>query len=492
MLRQGGRTLEETAWALGVKISTLCEWNKAFDEKMVPLIVPDRRGKGCKITADMVREIVELAKEVTTEGRRIRLKSFTRQLEEEKGFELSSKKVGEVLTANGLYKPEIRNRRPKFYQALRQGIPNGLVSVDGSEFTVWIDQTPYKFNLELCVDVESYYHSGFSVSDSETSREVIKVMEAHKGMWGTPLGVVLDHGRANLSDESSAYFKVNDIEVLPAGPANPKGNGSVEGAFSEMKGVIGTIDLKTVSPRDLARMILEKLVSIYIAMRNRIPRFGDKISPEGRMKAGVPEEPRQALKEKYKGRKRKHEDSDREAKLDRLAWIIRNHGLEVDDRGLKRAQKCIVTYDLNAINKSEEAFLKAVRRDHKRCTLPYFFGILNNIQDDLDIARHEAYCRNRYHYQTMLDREREEKEKAKETITVKGLTTMLANAIILRQRFVRDACVRQAKRMAAELKKEYRYIGALKKRVFDELTKMKNLGLEQRNKVVSLMDLVLS
>ena len=92
----------------------------------------------------------------------------------------------------------------------------------------------------------------------------------------------------------------------------------------------------------------------------------------------------------------------------------------------------------------------------------------------------------------MLDREREEKEKAKETITVKGLTTMLANAIILRQRFVRDACVRQAKRMAAELKKEYRYIGALKKRVFDELTKMKNLGLEQRNKVVSLMDLVLS
>ena len=91
----------------------------------------------------------------------------------------------------------------------------------------------------------------------------------------------------------------------------------------------------------------------------------------------------------------------------------------------------------------------------------------------------------------MLDREREEKEKVKETITVKGLTAMLANAILLRQRFVRDACVRRAKRMAAELKKEYRYIGALKKRVLDELTKMKNLGLEQRNKAVSLLESVL-
>jgi len=164
---------------------------------MVPLLVPDGRGKGHKITADMVRQILEVAKELKSKGSQIRLKSFTRQLTMEEDIVLSSKKVAEILIANGLYKPETTSRRPRFYQALRQGIPNGLISVDGSEFSVWINQVAYKFNLELGVDVDSYCHTGFSVSDSETSQEFIKVLEAHKKSWGTPIGLVSDHGSAN-------------------------------------------------------------------------------------------------------------------------------------------------------------------------------------------------------------------------------------------------------------------------------------------------------
>ncbi len=477
---------------MGVKIGTLSEWNRIFDEKMVPMIVPDGRGKGRKITPNMVKQIVEVAKELKSKGRRIRLKSFTKQLATKEDIVLSSKKVGEILIANGLYKPEIIRRRPRFYQALRQGIPNGLVSVDGSEFTVWIDQIPYKFNLELCIDVESYCHSGFSVSDSETSREFIKVIEAHKASWGTPIGLVSDHGSANLSDESSAYLELNDIEALPTGPANPKGNGTVEGAFSEMKGVIGTIDFETLSPRNLAKAILEKVISIYIAMRNRLPRFGDKIAPGEAMKTQTPKEKLQALRERYKGRKQISENTGQETKLGRLIWIIQNHGLEIDERSLKRAEKCIVTYDLNAINKSEEAFLKAIRRDQQRCTLPYYFGILNNIQNDLDTAQYEDYCRGRYYYHGMLDREREEQEKNKETTTVKTLVAMLRNAILSRHRFIKDTCVRQAKLMAADLKKQYHYAGALKKKILDELVNVKELGIDQRKEAVKIMELVLS
>jgi transposase len=477
---------------LGVRIGTLSEWNRIFDEKMLPLIVPDGRGKKRKITPDMVRQIVEVAKERKSKGLRIRLKSFTKQLTAQEDIVLSSKKVGEILIANGLYNPEIRRRRPRFYQALRQGIPNGLISVDGSEFTVWINQIPYKFNLELAVDVESYCHTGFSISDSETSGEFIKVIEAHKKSWGTPTGLVSDHGSANLSDESRAYLQVNDIEALPAGPANPKGDGTVEGAFSEMKRVIGTIGLETLSPRNLAKAILEKVISIYIAMRNRLPRVGDKIAPGEAMKAQIPEEKRQALKERYKVRKQKYENPDQETKLGRLAWIIQNHGLEVDERSLKRAEKCVITYDLNAINKSEDAFLKAIRRDQQRCTLPYFFGILNNIQNDLDTARHEVYCRERYYYQGMLDKEREEQEKAKETATVENLVAMLRNAILSGHRFIKDTCVRQAKRMAADLKKQYHYEGALKKQILDELVNFKELRIDQRKEAINLMELVLS
>ena len=459
---------------------------------MVPLIVPDGRGKGHKITPDMVRQIVEVAKELKSKGRRIRLKSFTKQLTAEEDIVLSSKKVAEILIANGVYKPEIRRRRPRFYQALRQGIPNGLISVDGSEFTVWIDQVPYKFNLELSIDVESYCHTGFSVSDSETSQEFIKVIGAHRKSWGTPIGLVSDHGSANLSDESKAYLERNDIEALPAGPANPKGNGTVEGAFSEIKGVIGTIDLKALSPRNLAKAILEKVISIYITMRNRLPRFGDKIAPGKAMKIQIPKEKRQALKERYKGRKQRNEDPDQEAKLGRLVWIIQNHGLEVDEQSLKRAEKCIATYDLNAINKSEEAFLKSIRRDQQRCTLPYFFGILNNIQNDLDTAQYEDYCRGRYYYQGMVDQERKEQEKAKEITTVENLVAMLRNAILSRHRFIKDTCVRQAKRMAADLKKQYHYVGALKKTILDELGNVKELGIDQRKEAVKIMELILS
>ncbi len=477
---------------MGIKIGTLSEWNRIFDEEMVPLIVPDGRGKGRKITIDMVRQIIEVAKKLKSKGRRIHIKSFTLQLIEEEDIVLSSKKVGEVLIANGLYRPEIRRRRPRFYQALRQGIPNGLISVDGSEFTVWINQVPYKFNLELAVDVESYCHTAFSVSDSETSQEFIKVIEAHKKLWGTPIGLVSDHGSANLSDESRAYLELNNIEALPAGPANPKGNGTVEGAFSEMKGMIGTIDLETLSPRNLAKAILEKVVSIYVAMRNRLARVGDRIAPGKAMKTQTPKEKLQALQERYKGRKQRNEDPDQETKLGRLAWIIRNHCLEVDEKSLKRAKKCIVTYDLNAINKSEEAFLKAIRRDQQRCTLPYFFGILNNIQNDLDIARYEDYCRKRYYYQDMLDREREEQEKTKETTTVENLVGMLRNAILSGHRFIKDTCIRQAKRMADNLKKQYHYTGVIKRKILDALGKMNELSIEQRKEVIQLMEEILA
>lgn len=75
------------------------------------------------------------------------------------------------------------------------------------------------------------------------------------------------------------------------------------------------------------------------------------------MKTQIPKEERQAPKERYKGRKKRNEDPDQKARLGRLAWIIQNHGLEIDERSPKRAEKCIVMYDLNAINKSR-LFLK--------------------------------------------------------------------------------------------------------------------------------------
>jgi len=459
---------------------------------MIPVVVPDNRGKASRITAEMVRGIVEAAKDSKAKGHRLRLKGFVKELSKEHDIVLSRKKVTEVLIANGLYKASLRRRRPRFYQSLRQTVPNGLVSVDGSEWKVSIDGIAYKFNLELGVDVESFCHTAFSVSDSETTEEFIKVMEKHKALWGNPLGLVFDHGSANLSSESIGYLNRNDIKIMPAGPGNPKGNGTCEGAFSEMKDVIGKIQIETSSPREMARVILEKIISVYVKMRNRVPRFGKKDIPSESMTSPVSNKKREDIRERYRKRTHKIEDPEQKAKLDRLDFIIRNHRLETDEKSLKRGRKCIVSYTREAISKSEEAFLKAIRRNRGRATLPYFFGILKNIQNEMDEARYEDYCRRRYGSEQVLEREREKQEQMDNTPTVEGLAGMLKNAVLSHLPSLKDILIKQAKRMASDLKKQYCYLEVLRKKLLDALNEVSEFTLEQLEKATVLMEEVLA
>lgn len=259
---------------------------------MQPLIIPDMRGKEAKITVDLVARIVELARALKAQGRRLRLSRFTAKLAEE-GIVLSRKKVTEILIANGLYAVRTRRRRPRFYQSLRQTIPNGLVSADGSEFTVCLDGTCFTFNVELAVDVDTFTHTAFRVSDSENSAELIKVLEAHRSDWGTPLGLLCDCGSANLSFETEAYLKAQGIELVSVGPRNAKGNGTVERAFGEMKDAVEPIHLKFSSPRELARVVLEKMIALYIHMRNRLALRGNTASPKEKLARPVENDERQ-------------------------------------------------------------------------------------------------------------------------------------------------------------------------------------------------------
>lgn len=480
---------------LAVKISTLCEWSQGFDDQMRPLMIPDGRGSAMKVTSDIVRRIVEEAQKLKASGRRLRLKSFTRQLATKQDIVLSRQKVGEILIANNLYKVRLKRRRPRFYQRLRQSIPNGLISVDGSEFTVWIDQMAYKFNLELAVDVHSFCHSAYRLSDTETSEECIKVIEAHSASWGTPLGLVADHGSANLAGSTRAYLERNHIELLPAGPANPKGNGSAEGAFSQMKQVIGPMILDTSSPKALAQCVLDKIVSIYIAMRNRLARMGDRTAPQEAIQSPQSEESRQAQRAIYKRRRDPKEDPGRKTKLDRLDWIITHHHLEVDEETLKQAKKCMVAYELEAISQSEEAFIRAIRRDPGRCNLAYFFGILKNIQNERDAGKYQDYCYQRYNYRQMVDREERKQQETQDrckTTTVEDLVAMLQSFVSSPMDFIKELCIRQAKPLLQDLKKQYRYMGVLRRKIADALGEINELTLSQRKEALDLVEELLT
>jgi hypothetical protein len=489
-LRDKDWPLRKSSWALALSIGTLSNWNQAFDQTMKPLVIPDKRGRTGKVTVEIVKDVVAEAKKLKDLGNRIRIKKFTESLKE-KAIVLSSKTVQEVLIANDLFAARTRKRRPRFYQSICQRIPNGLLSMDGSEFTIWLDDQAIKFNVELGVDVGSFSHTAFSVADSETTEEVIKVLEAHYNQWGSPIGVLCDYGSGNLSAESRAYIQARGIELVPAGPSNPKGNGTVEGAFSHMKDVIGPIRLNLSSARALAKSVLELVVSVYIKMRNKLTLRDKSATPIAELSKPVPEGlaaiERQRLKDHNAA---KTISTDDQPKLDQLHWLIKNHGIKTDPRSLDRAEKSIKACELEAIAASEKAFIRAVTRKPERANLAYFFGILKRIQQERDDEAYRRYCQERYNYNQMLEtqRRRQELQEQSEGPTVKNIVGMLENAVSISSRFVKEHAARMGQQWTEELKKSYKNLGSLRNQLSDAVGKLSHLTLEQKETIWKLVE----
>ena len=121
-------------------------------------------------------------------------------------------------------------------------------------------------------------------------------------------------------------------------------------------------------------------------------------------------------------------------------------------------------------------------------TLPYFFGILKNIQEKADIARHEDYCRRRYNYLQMMERERQQAKDEKDDLVPAVLVDMLHAAISLPSLPLKEIALRQAKEMVLNLKKQYRYLGVLKNTIADTLAGISNITLAQRQEIITLTE----
>jgi hypothetical protein len=478
--------MRQAAWVLCVCVSTLGGWNKGFDENFKPLVVADNRGKTAKVTIEIVRCIVNKAKGNKAQGKRIRIKQFAADLKSKEGINLAAKTVEHILIANDLYKAHTRKKRPRFYQSLCRKIPNGLLSLDGSDMIVWLGQTPHRFNVELAVDVVTFAHTAFSIAETETAEQVIKVLESHRNRWGLPIGVLCDHGSANISAEVQRYLQDLGIEPVPVGPGNPKGNGTDEGAFSQMKKALGTIRLDISSPKALAQSVLEALISVYVYMRNRMPVRGANACPAGHMTVPVTDEQRDLEHQELRNHVAAKAGSEQDRfKLDRLHWVIRHHGLDVSPEALKRAQRSIKAYELEAIGKTEAAFLKATSRKADRLNLSYFFGILKNIQQQRDDEAKRQYCRERYNYQMMLDLDRRKNEQSPR-LSINDVIGMLEKAVTVKVRFVKELAIRNARQWTHDLMESCQYLGSLRKKIEDALGSLRHLTIEQKQKAWDL------
>lgn len=482
--------LRKISFLLLLPASTLSGWDKAFDVAMRSTKIPDKRGKKNKVTADTVRTIIEIAEHYKTKEQRIRLKSFTRMLEEEKNISLSSKTVGDILTANNLRSPKTRQKRPQFYQKLRREIPNGLVSIDGSEIEVHIEDQIIKLNLEMAVDTNSFAHTAFSISKEETSEAFIKVLKSHCLKWGTPVGIVSDSGSANLSNISRDFLDSHDIKHVSAGPANPKGNGTIEGAFGQFKKIVGVIRLDTSSPEALAESVLQKIVSVYIKMRNSMALIRDIRSPATRMVEPIPEEARENLKRKLQNRiDLKTSTTDDCHKIDLLRCLTKSLKIPVEIAAVNRAEKTITFYNMKAILAAEEAFVKAVNRKKDRLTLPYFFGILKRIQQEQDDQAYEQQCRERYNYGQLKKQiiDQQQRDEQKQT-TVENVLDIMLTAFSSPAKYITDMALRRAQEWTMELMKATKYVGTLRKKFQDSLARMSQLDSDIKEKMWVYID----
>jgi len=484
-LRDHDLVLRKMSFLLLLPASTLSGWDKEFDAAMRLITIPDKRGRGSKVTPDMVRTIIAIAEQYKAKEQRIRLQSFSRMLEEKENISLSSKTIGDILTANNLRSPKTRQKRPRFYQKLRSETPNGLVSVDGSEIKVHIEDQVIKLNLEMAVDTNSFAHTAFSISKEETSKEFIKVLKAHCLKWGTPVGIVSDSGSANLSNSSRDFLDSHDIKHVSAGPANPKGNGTIEGAFGQFKKIVGVIRLDTSSPEALAESVLQKIVSVYIKMRNSMALIRDIRSPATRMVEPISEEVRDNLKQKLQNRiDLKTSTTDDCHKIDLLRCLTKSLKIPVEVAAVNRAEKTITFYNIKAILAAEEAFVKAVNRKKDRLTLPYFFGILKRIQQEQDDQAYEQQCRERYNYgqlkKQIMDQQQRDEQKQ---ITVENVLDIILTAFSSPAKYITDMALRRAQEWTLELIKATKYVGTLRKKFQDSLARMLQLEPDIKEKI---------
>lgn len=193
---------------------------------------------------------------------------------------------------------------------------------------------------------------------------------------------------------------------------------------------------------------------------------------------------RENERRRLKSRNDSRYETEGRSKIDCLHSIIRHQGIAADPEVVKRAEKTITSYEKETIIAAEAAFIKAVNRKSERSTLPYFFGILRNIQKERDDKAYGEYCREKYNYHLMEERRKTMRQLKNEPPSINSILNMLEKGLTLRSEKIRRVCLGKAKEWTMELMKNYQYLGVLRKKFDDAIGELKHLGSENKEQMM--------
>lgn len=266
--------------------------------------------------------------------------------------------------------------------------------------------------------------------------------------------------------------------------------------FSLLKKTVGNIQLDASSPWALGKSVLEAILLVYVTMRNQLSLRKPRIIPSEQMQVPVTEEQRQHEKQMLaEHAKKKNHDDANQPKLDRLYWVINHHGLLPEPAELQRAERCIKAYDMEAISKTERAFIRSVNRDQARRNLSYFFGILRNIQQEIDDQRYKDYCRQHYNYELQLENQRRREEHQAQSQcqrTIEQIVNMAAIAARLTDGFLKESALKRCQKWLEQVLSGKSYLHPVRKKIFDVIGNKKDLELDQKEQVSQVMDQLLT
>ncbi len=261
--------LDALAEAVGVPLPTLKDWLAGGLEALKPIdsltSVP---------SSDPTEPQIEtmLAVWKTWDGG---FSAFCRHVQHDWRVPFGRTLIANILAGYGARFARRRSGRSPDEDALRRQFetwfPNAQWVGDGSPIDMVVDGQAHTFNVELMVDPCSGAVVGASVRDTEDAAAVIEAFDDSVATAGEPpIAVLLDNKPSNHAE--TVKEALGDTKIVRATPFRPQNKGHVEGAYGLFQQVAPSLVVALGAPREVARQVLEMVVTMWARTLNHRPR----------------------------------------------------------------------------------------------------------------------------------------------------------------------------------------------------------------------------